>query len=61
MQTAGASDKNAAVEEMRKAKEVNEKEGGDLNKNPTVGKVEQTLGNVTGCEGMEDEGAKRQS
>ena len=61
MQNAGAADKSAAVDEMRKAKEIGEKEGGDLNKNPTLGKVEQTLGSATGCEGMEDEGAKRQS
>ncbi|KAL6718216.1 hypothetical protein ACLMJK_004304 [Lecanora helva] len=60
MQSAGAADKNAAVEEMRAAKEASEQQGGDVSKNPTVGKVEQSLGNVTGCEGMEEEGARRQ-
>ena len=61
MQNAGATDKSAALEEMRAAKKVSDEQGGEISKNPTVGKVEQTLGNVTGCEGMEEEGAKRQS
>ena len=61
MQNAGASDKSAALEEMRAAKNASDEQGGELNKNATVGKVEQTLGNVTGCEGMEEEGVKRQS
>jgi len=61
MQNAGASDKQAAVEEMRAAKEISEQQGGEVSKNETMGKVEQTLGSVTGCEGMEEEGAKRQA
>jgi len=61
MQNAGASDKQAAVEEMRAAKEVSDQQGGEVSKNETMGKVEQKFGSVTGCEGMEEEGAKRQS
>jgi uncharacterized protein YjbJ (UPF0337 family) len=61
MQNAGASDKQAAVEEMRAAKEISDQQGGEVSKNETMGKVEQTLGSVTGCEGMEEEGAKRQA
>lgn len=61
MQNAGASDKGAAVEEMRAAKQVSDQQGGEVGKSETMGKVEQTLGNVTGCEGMEEEGVKRQS
>ena len=60
MQNAGASDKQAAVEEMRAAKQASDAQGGEVSKNETLGKVERTLGSVTGCEGMEDEGAKRQ-
>ena len=58
MQNAGAADKQAAVEEMRAAREAS---GGEPSKNETLGKVEKTLGSVTGCEGMEEEGAKRQA
>lgn len=61
MQNAGASDKQAAVEEMRAAKQASDEQGGQVSKNETLGKVEQTLGGVTGCEGMEEEGAKRQA
>lgn len=46
---------------MRTAKQASDEKGGEVSKNPTVGKVEQTLGSVTGCEGMEEEGLKRQS
>ena len=60
MQNAGSAEKQAAVEEMRAAKEASDSQGGEINKNPTLGKVEQTLGSATGCEGMEEEGAKRQ-
>ena len=35
--------------------------GGEPAKNETVGKVEEKLGSVTGCEGMVDEGKERQS
>ena len=61
MQNAGSSDKQAALEEMRAAKSQSDAQGGAVSKNPTLGKVEQTLGNAAGCEGMEEEGAKRQS
>lgn len=62
MQNAGASDKQSALGEMRAAKEVSDQQGGgEVSKNETMGKVEKTLGSVTGCEGMEEEGAKRQS
>lgn len=61
IQNAGASDKEAAVEEMRAAKQASDHQGGEVNKNETLGKVEQTIGSVTGCEGMEEEGAKRQA
>jgi uncharacterized protein YjbJ (UPF0337 family) len=61
MQNAGASDKSAAIGEMRAAKQVSDQQGGEVSRNETLGKVEKTLGSVTGCEGMEEEGAKRQS
>jgi len=61
MQNGGASDKQAALEEMRAAKAQSDQQGGEVGKSATLGKVEQTLGGVTGCEGMEEEGAKRQS
>ena len=61
MQNAGSSDKQAALEEMRAAKAQSDAQGGDVTKNSTLGKVEQTLGSATGCEGMEEEGAKRQT
>lgn len=59
MQKAGSADKQAAIDEMRAAKEASQGEG--VSKNPTLGKVEQSFGSVTGCEGMEEEGAKRQA
>ena len=61
MQNAGASDKQAAIEEMKAAKQLSDEQGGQVSKNETLGKAEQTLGSVTGCEGMEEEGAKRQA
>ena len=61
MQNAGASDKQEAIEEMRAAKQASDEQGGQVTKNETLGKAEQTLGSVTGCEGMEEEGAKRQA
>lgn len=61
MQNAGASDKSVALEEMRAAKQMSDQQGGEVSHNETLGKVEKTLGSVTGCEGMEEEGAKRQS
>lgn len=35
--------------------------GGEPAKSETVGKVEEKLGGVTGCEGMVEEGKERQS
>ncbi len=61
MQNAGSADKQAAIDEMRAAKEASDSQGGEVNKNATLGKVEKRLGSVTGCEGMEEEGAKRQA
>ena len=61
MQNAGASNKQAAIEEMKAAKQLSDEQGGQVTKNETLGKAEQTLGSVTGCEGMEEEGAKRQA
>ena len=61
MQKAGSADKQAAIDEMRAAKQASEAQGGEIGKNPTLGKVEQSLGSATGCEGMEEEGAKRQA
>lgn len=61
MQKAGISDKEAAVEEMRAAKDLSDEQAGGVEKNETMGRVEQTLGDVTGCEGMKEEGAKRQA
>ncbi|KAL9130693.1 MAG: hypothetical protein Q9217_001172 [Psora testacea] len=61
MQTAGSAEKQAALDEMRAAKAQSDAQGGDLTKNTTLGKVEQTLGSATGCEGMAEEEQKRQS
>ncbi|KAK4690464.1 hypothetical protein P7C71_g6334, partial [Lecanoromycetidae sp. Uapishka_2] len=62
LQNSGASDKQSALDEMRAAKNISDQQGGgDVTKNPTLGSVEQKLGSVTGCEGMEEEGAKRLS
>ena len=61
MQKAGSADKQAAIDEMRAAKEASDAQGDEISKNPTLGKVEQSFGSVTGCEGMEEEGAKRQA
>ena len=52
--SAGQSDKSAAVEEMRAAKEAS----GSQTQNPTVGKVEELVGKGVGCEGMVEEGGK---
>ncbi len=61
MQSAGAADKQAALDEMRAAKAQSDAQGGsDISKNETLGKVEQTLGGAAGCEGMVEEGEKRQ-
>ena len=58
---AGEADKDYAVKEMRAAKEQTEKASGGPGKNETVGRVEEKLGAVTGCEGMIGEGKERQS
>ncbi|KAL8671765.1 MAG: hypothetical protein Q9168_003736 [Polycauliona sp. 1 TL-2023] len=55
--SAGAETKDAAVAEMRAAKEQSQGEPG---KSDTVGKVEEKLGSAVGCEGMVGEGKERQ-
>ncbi|KAL9012923.1 MAG: hypothetical protein Q9180_009055 [Flavoplaca navasiana] len=55
--TAGAETKDAAVAEMRAAKEQSQ---GEPAKNDTMGKVEEKLGSAVGCEGMVGEGKGRQ-
>lgn len=59
MQNTGAEEKGAAVEEMRAAKAMGQNGGDGVAKNETLGKAEQMAGNVTGCEGMSEEGVKR--
>lgn len=44
---------------MRAAKE--QQCVGEVGRNDTMGKAEETLGKVTGCEGMVGEGRDRQS
>ena len=61
LQNTGASDKQAGLDEMRAAKAQNDEQGSEVNKNETLGKVEKTLGGAVGCEGMEEEGGKRQA
>ena len=55
----GTSDKEAAVEEMRAAKEAS----GDAEpaKSGVLGNLEGKAGQLTGCEGMVEEGEKRKS
>ncbi|KAL8678419.1 MAG: hypothetical protein Q9186_005227 [Xanthomendoza sp. 1 TL-2023] len=55
--TSATETKDAAVAEMRAAKAQGE---GETGKNETVGKVEERLGGVVGCEGMVGEGKERQ-
>ncbi|KAL8977865.1 MAG: hypothetical protein Q9205_006420 [Flavoplaca limonia] len=55
--TAGAETKDAAVAEMRAAKEQSQ---GEPAKNDTMGKVEEKLGSAVGCEGMVGAGKDRQ-
>jgi hypothetical protein len=53
----GEATKNAAVEEMQAAQAKSE---GQPAQSGVLGSVEQKLGEVTGCEGMKDEGKERQ-
>ncbi|KAL8865241.1 MAG: hypothetical protein Q9198_009414 [Flavoplaca austrocitrina] len=55
--TAAAETKDAAVAEMRAAKEQSQ---GEPAKNDTMGKVEEKLGSAVGCAGMVGEGKERQ-
>ncbi|KAI4131232.1 MAG: hypothetical protein LQ338_001325 [Usnochroma carphineum] len=55
--SSGAETKDAAVAEMRAAKEQS---AGQPAKSETMGKVEEKLGGAVGCEGMVDEGKERQ-
>ena len=65
-QESGQSAKTGAVDEMRSAKQASDAaklashDGETTGGNPTVGMVEQKLGAVTGCEGMEQEGLEKQ-
>lgn len=56
----GEATKSAAVEEMRSARD----QSGNSQQQPAqggvLGTVEQKLGEVTGCEGMKEEGKERQ-
>ncbi|MCJ1355286.1 MAG: hypothetical protein MMC33_005277 [Icmadophila ericetorum] len=59
MQEAGAADKQAAIDEMRAAKENADASGtgsGLGTQNPTLGKIEKSVGSAVGCEGMVEEG-----
>lgn len=53
----GEQTKSEAVQEMREAKDQNST--GPPAKSGILGTVESTIGRVTGCEGMEDEGQAR--
>jgi uncharacterized protein YjbJ (UPF0337 family) len=53
----GEATKDAAIEEM-KAAQVNSE--GQPAQSGVLGSVEQKLGEITGCEGMKDEGKERQ-
>ncbi|GAB7338933.1 hypothetical protein MBLNU457_5611t1 [Dothideomycetes sp. NU457] len=48
-----STDKSAGIDAMKAASE----QRGQQTQNPTFGKVEQMAGSLTGCEGMEQEGA----
>ena len=45
---------------MRAAKAASDAQGGEVGKNETLGGVEKVAGGITGCEGMKEEGGKRQ-
>lgn len=61
MQQAGAEDKRSAVDEMRAAHAATKAGGEDEPaKNTTVGIMEEKFGQATGCQGMQEEGQKRQ-
>jgi len=56
--TTGQHDKEAAVKDMRSANDASSSESGIGGAG--VGKLEQSLGNAVGCEGMVTEGEKKQ-
>lgn len=51
----GEQTKQQAVEEMREAN----KQGGPPTQSTVLGSVESAAGNLTGCEGMQNEGESR--
>ena len=51
----GEQTKQTAVEQMREAN----KQGGPPQQSGILGSVEQAAGNLTGCEGMQNEGQSR--
>lgn len=53
----GEQTKKEAVEEMRDARDQKDVP----TQNTLLGKIENAAGNLTGCEGMQDEGASRQA
>lgn len=57
----GEATKNAAVEEMQRAQAQNTSGGQQAPaQSGILGTVEQKVGELTGCEGMKDEGKERQ-
>jgi hypothetical protein len=54
----GQGDKDAAVKDMRTAREASDPEHGVGG--PRVGQMETSLGNAVGCEGMVENGKAKQ-
>jgi hypothetical protein len=54
----GEATKNAAIEEMQRAQ--SKTEGQQPAQSGVLGTVEQKVGELTGCEGMKEEGKERQ-
>lgn len=63
-QKSGRKDKQAAVGEMRAAKQQSDQEVDYDSRNPTAlnaeGKVQGIAGGLTGCSGMQDRGSEKQ-
>lgn len=57
----GEATKNAAVEEMRRAQAHSEGQQSAPAQSGILGTVEQKAGELTGCEGMKEEGKERQA
>ncbi|KAI4209215.1 MAG: hypothetical protein LQ351_007831 [Letrouitia transgressa] len=58
LQSTGAADKQAGIDEMRTAKAAQPQSSED--RNATVGKMEASVGGAVGCGGMVEEGEGRQ-